>query len=87
MLTVYSKLNCQFCDQAKHLLKSKDIAFEEVRVDQDSTARQFLMEQGHRSVPQIYLGKELFVENGYQGLTKLSDDELRTKLGDSIVSN
>ena len=87
MLTVYSKTNCQFCDQAKHLLKSKDIAFEEIQVDQDLTARQFLMEQGHRSVPQIYLGKELFVENGYQGLTKLSDDELRAKLGDSIVSN
>ena len=29
MLTVYSKANCTFCDQAKNLLQSKGIAFEE----------------------------------------------------------
>jgi hypothetical protein len=43
--------------------------------------------QGHRTAPQIYLGDELFVEGGYQGLVKLSDEELFNKLGDSNVSN
>ena len=87
MLTMYTRTTCQYCSQAKHLLKSKNIAFEEVNVDKDPTAREFLVGQGHRTVPQIYKGEELFVEGGYQGLVKLSDEELFNKLGDSNVSN
>ena len=34
-----------------------------------------LIAQGHRSAPQIYLGDKLFVEGGYQGLAKLSDED------------
>lgn len=33
MYTVYSKPNCTFCDQAKSLLKSKGLAYEEVVLD------------------------------------------------------
>ena len=80
-LTVYSKKHCPFCDQAKALLKKKDIAFEEVKIDEDTTAREFIMEQGHRTVPQIYHQGKLFVEGGFQGLSKLSTDEIRTRLG------
>jgi hypothetical protein len=39
------------------------------------------MEQGHRTVPQIYHQGKLFVEGGFQGLSKLSTDEIRTRLG------
>lgn len=81
MLTVYSKKHCPFCDQAKALLKSKDIAFEEIKIDEDDQAREFIMEAGHRTVPQIYHGGKLFVEGGFQGLSKLSTDEIRTRLG------
>ena len=81
LLTVYSKKHCPFCDQAKALLKKKDIAFEEVKIDEDATAREFIMEQGHRTVPQIYHQGKLFVEGGFQGLSKLSTDEIRTRMG------
>lgn len=77
MLTVYSKSNCPFCDKAKHLLNTKNIQFETVNIEQDPTAREWLMEQGHRSVPQIYKNGELFVKGGYQGLAALGDEELR----------
>lgn len=80
MLKVYSKNNCPFCDKAKHLLETKGISFSEVKIDQDAEAREWLMEQGHRTVPQLYLGESLLVEGGYQGLSKLSDDELRARL-------
>jgi glutaredoxin 3 len=80
MLTVYSKANCPFCDQAKNLLKLKNIAFEEVRIDQDPEARQFIMEAGHRTVPQIYRDGKVFVEGGFQGLAKLTEDELKERL-------
>lgn len=76
MLTVYSKADCPFCDRAKNLLKLKNIAFEEVRVDLDPAAREFIMSQGHRTVPQIYRDGLLLVENGYHGLSQLSDVEL-----------
>jgi len=46
-----------------------------------------LIGQGHRTAPQIYKGDELFVEGGYQGLARLSDEELFNKLGESSVSN
>lgn len=84
MITVYSKANCPHCDNAKGLLKLNEIQFNEVRVDQDTVAREWLMAQGHRSVPQLYLNGELFVENGYTGLSKLTKDQLKEKLN---VSN
>lgn len=83
MLTVYSKENCPFCDRAKNLLKLKSIPFTEIRVDQDPEARQFIVERGHRTVPQIYLNGELFVENGYNGLSQMTDvafQELKEQL-------
>lgn len=74
MLTVYSKNNCPFCVQAKNLLKSKNIQFEEIRIDEDSEAKEFILEQGHRTVPQIYKDGKLLVEGGFQGLSKQSND-------------
>ena len=70
MITVYSKAHCPFCDKAKALLKLKGIAFEEVRIDQHSEAREFIMGEGHRTVPQLYKDGKLLVEGGYTGLAK-----------------
>jgi len=81
MLTVYSKKHCPFCDRAKALLTNKNIAFEEIKIDENENAREFIMEQGHRTVPQIYHQGKLFVEGGFQGLSKLSTDEIRTRMG------
>ena len=76
MIQIYSKANCPFCDQAKALLKSKSIAFTELRVDQDPAAMDFIKAEGHRSVPQIYKDGKLFVKGGFQGLRALNDQEL-----------
>ncbi len=80
MLTVYSKNHCPFCDQAKALLNKKNIPFNEVKIDENTDARQFIVESGHRTVPQIYKGTELFVEGGYTGLAKLTDQEIKQRL-------
>ena len=77
MLTVYSKANCPFCDRAKNLLTLKGIEFEEVRVDLDPAAREFVVNEGHRTVPQIYQAGKLFVEGGYNGLAKMTDAEFK----------
>jgi glutaredoxin len=82
MLTVYSKNYCPFCDKAKHLLKTKNVAYTEINIDEDQESREWLIGQGHRTAPQIYKGEELFVEGGYQGLARLTDEELFNKLGE-----
>lgn len=80
MLTVYSKAHCPFCDQAKALLKNKSIPFEEVRIDESTEAREFIVAEGHRTVPQIYKDGKVFVEGGFQGLRKLNEDQLKAAL-------
>lgn len=80
MLTVYSKNNCPFCVQAKNLLTLKNVPFNEIKIDENQTAKEFILSEGHRTVPQIYKGSKLFVEGGYQGLSKLTEDQLKEKL-------
>jgi len=87
MLTVYSKNYCPFCDKAKHLLKTKNIAYTEIKIDEDQEAREWLIAQGHRTAPQIYLGETLFVEGGYQGLEKLTVEQIQERIGALSVSN
>jgi glutaredoxin 3 len=87
MLTVYSKNNCPFCEQAKNLLTTKKIAFEVIKIDEDDVAREWLLEQRHRTVPQIYRDGKLFVEGGFQGLKKLTDEQLNEMLGETSASN
>jgi glutaredoxin len=81
MLTLYSKNNCGYCLQAKALLKNNDIPFEEVNIDIDDVAREFVINEGHRTMPQIYRDSKLFVEGGFAGLSELGVDTIKTKLG------
>jgi glutaredoxin len=74
MITVYSKNNCPFCVKAKYLLDQNGITFEEIKIDETPEAREFVMAEGHRTVPQIYQNGKLLVEGGYQGLAKQSQD-------------
>jgi glutaredoxin len=81
MLIVYSKSNCPFCVKAKHLLTTKNIEFKTVNIEEDSESREWLIAQGHKAVPQIYKDDQLFVEGGYQGLIKLTEQQFKEKLG------
>lgn len=74
MITVYSKNNCPYCVQAKNLLQLKGIEYEEVKIDETPEAREFVLAEGHRTVPQIYRDGKLLVEGGYQGLKKQSEE-------------
>lgn len=80
MLTVYSKTVCPYCVQAKNFLKSKNITFREVNIEQDDQAREFIQSQGHRTVPQIYLAGKIFVEGGWSGLSKMTTEEILNKI-------
>ena len=58
--------------QAKNLLNSKGIVFVEVKIDEDPVAKEFIVSQGHRTVPQIYQNGELLVAGGFTGLAAQS---------------
>jgi glutaredoxin 3 len=81
MITIYSRANCPFCVQAKNLLKLKGIEYTEVKIDEDAAAKDFVLEQGHRTVPQIYQDGILLVEGGYQGLARQSTEFFETLKG------
>ncbi|MEJ5864536.1 glutaredoxin 3 [Pseudomonas farsensis] len=54
---VYSSDYCPYCMRAKHLLQSKGVAFEEIKVDGKPQVRaQMSQKAGATSVPQIWVG-------------------------------
>ena len=70
-ITVYSKNMCGYCVQAKNLLKNKGIEFEEINIEEKPEAREFVISEGHRTMPQIYIdGKSM---GGYTELVKLDE--------------
>jgi glutaredoxin len=67
--TVWSKDACPFCVQAKALLESKGINFEERNVSKDWTREQLLAAVPNaRTLPQIFLDDKLI--GGFTELQK-----------------
>jgi glutaredoxin len=73
MLEVYSKEQCPYCDMAKQLLDKYEIPYTVIKVDEDDAARDFLVWQGLRSVPQIFHEGEL-IKGGFQGLKAIEHE-------------
>ncbi len=68
---VYSKENCSYCRLAKELLKTRNIAFEEVRVDlEPAQLEEMLKLSQRRTVPQIFINDQPI--GGYDDLAKLA---------------
>ena len=50
--------------------------YEEVNIDENEDARDYIISEGHRTMPQFYTDTgELFVEGGFQGLKDHLDKE------------
>ena len=57
---VWSKYHCPYCDQAKALLKSRNIEFEERKIGDGFTKEELLEAVPNaRTVPQIFLDGKL----------------------------
>jgi glutaredoxin 3 len=69
-ILMYSTAVCPYCVAAKNFLKSRGLAWEEVRVDTDIDARRKMMELARRtSVPQIFINGSHV--GGYEELVAL----------------
>jgi glutaredoxin 3 len=67
---VWSKTPCPFCDQAKNLLKSRGIDYEERNITEGTWTKEQLMEAvpNARTVPQIFINQQLI--GGFNELRK-----------------
>ena len=59
----------------------KGVEYTEVKIDEDNSAREFVLAEGHRTVPQIYKDGKLLVEGGFQGLAKKDPEFFETLKG------
>jgi len=58
-VVVYSSDYCPYCSRAKQLLASKQVAFEEIKVDGKPQLRaEMAHKAGRTSVPQIWIGNQ-----------------------------
>jgi mycoredoxin len=75
MLTMYSTTWCGYCKRLKRMLDREGIAYDEVNIEEDDSAAEFVMgvNGGNRTVPTV-----LF-PNG-SALTNPSIDQVRAAL-------
>jgi len=70
---IWSKYNCPYCDQAKALLKQRDVKFEERKIGDGFTKEQLLEAvPAARSVPQIIINGNVI--GGFTELRKYIDE-------------
>ena len=66
-ISVYTINHCGYCDAAKSLLKSRNLAFKEFNLSDDEEARRDLViKTGHRTMPQIFIDDQFI--GGYREL-------------------
>jgi glutaredoxin len=77
---VYTKPDCGYCVMVKKLMNENNLEYDEVDITQDHEAHNFVVNvKKHRTVPQIYLDGQLFVEGGYQGMKKHIQEQKDTQ--------
>lgn len=82
MITLYSKPNCPFCVMAKNYLDTNQFEYEVIDITETPEAREFLLNEGHKTMPQIYHNGKLLVQGGAQALTRLSPATVRELIGE-----
>lgn len=67
---IYSADHCPYCQRAKQLLSQKGVSYEEIRVDNDPSLREEMVEKsGRMTVPQIFINGQPI--GGYDDLYAL----------------
>lgn len=81
-IEIYSTAVCPYCHAAKNLLKSRGLAWRELRIDTDPEARKAMAERTHgaRTVPQIFINGTLV-----GGFEQLAAAERNGKLNELLA--
>ena len=70
MYKIYTQDRCGYCTVAKQLMFDKNIDFMEINIQYDEQAKDFMNEQGFKTVPQIYDDNENHI-GGYENLLQI----------------
>lgn len=69
-VTIYTSSYCTYCRRAKRLLETKQVNYEEIRLDEDAEKRKELVEKlNWRTVPMIFVNEQFI--GGYDDLSAL----------------
>jgi glutaredoxin 3 len=74
-IKVYTKTTCPECTKAKQILQMYGFDYSEVNIEDEPLAREFLVNEGHKSVPQIYVNDTLLT-GGASGINKESINQI-----------
>lgn len=79
---IYSTLTCPYCNNAKALLDSKGVKYQDIRVDNDPAKKEemIMKSDGRRTVPQIFIDGQHV--GGFDDLQKLQSSGNLDKLLD-----
>lgn len=73
MVKVYSKTYCPYCVQAKGLLDSLNVKFQEIDIsDSPEKITELSQKSGLMTVPQIFVGEKCL--GGYSDIAKLNEE-------------
>lgn len=73
MVKIYTKSYCPYCFQAKNLLHSLNIPYEEQDVtDKPQIIEELSKKSGFKTVPQIFVGEKCL--GGYSDIAKLNEE-------------
>jgi len=79
MVKIYTKDYCPYCIQAKSLLNSLNIPFEETDITTTPEIIEELSQKsGFRTVPQIFVGDKCL--GGYSDIAKLNEEGKLTEI-------
>ena len=57
-ITLFTQPGCTFCDIMKDLLNQTGFTYYTVNIQENDKAKEFLRTNGHRTVPQLYVGNK-----------------------------
>lgn len=72
MITIYGKSGCVYCERAKDYLMLNDIKYEYINIEDDGEALNFIINNGHKTVPQCYENNKCI--GGYEDLVKYTKE-------------
>jgi len=79
MIKIYTKTHCPYCDQAKQMLDAFGYEYESINIEENSAARDFVIHEGHRTVPQIYVN-DVLIKGGFNTLKEQGINAISTLL-------
>ena len=68
MIKIYGTKTCSYCNRAKDLCSVNKIPYVEINISHDEEAKQMLLENNYKTVPQIWNDEEYI--GGYTDLVK-----------------